>query len=203
MKKVDYKKKLKHLYGPSSKKIVIVEVPPMNYFMVDGEGGPAAESYQQAIEALYGLSFTVKLNVKKGVGPDYTVMPLEGLWWAKDITAFSADRKDEWQWKMMIMQPDHVTAKHVNAATKQLREKKNPLALDKIRFESYHEGPSVQILHIGPYDDEGPTIAQMHKFIDENGYQLHMKHHEIYLSDPRRSKPEKLKTVLRQPITKT
>ena len=203
MKKVDYKKKLKHLYGPSSKKIVIVEVPPMNYFMVDGEGGPAAESYQQAIEALYGLSFTVKFDVKKGVGLDYTVMPLEGLWWAKDITAFSADRKDEWQWKMMIMQPDHVTAKHVNAATKQLREKKNPLALDKIRFESYHEGLSVQILHIGPYDDEGPTIAQMHKFIDENGYQLHMKHHEIYLSDPRRSKPEKLKTVLRQPITKT
>ena len=203
MKKIDYKKKLKHLYGPSSKKIVIVEVPPMNYFMVDGEGGPAAESYQQAIEALYGLSFTVKLDVKKGVGPDYTIMPLEGLWWAKDITAFSADRKDEWQWKMMIMQPDHVTAKHVNAATKQLREKKNPLALDKIRFESYHEGLSVQILHIGPYDDEGPTIAQMHKFIDENGYQLHMKHHEIYLSDPRRSKPEKLKTVLRQPITKT
>ncbi|HHZ79538.1 MAG TPA: hypothetical protein EYO21_09680 [Candidatus Marinimicrobia bacterium] len=203
MKKVDYKKELKHLYGSSSKKVVIVEVPSMNYFMVDGEGGPAAESYQQAIEALYGLSFTVKLDVKKGVGPDYTVMPLEGLWWAKDITAFSADRKDEWQWKMMIMQPDHVTAKHVNAATKQLREKKNPLALDKIRFESYHEGPSVQILHIGPYDDEGPTIAQMHKFIDENGYQLHMKHHEIYLSDPRRSKPEKLKTVLRQPITKT
>ena len=203
MKKIDYKKKLKHLYGPSSKKIVIVEVPPMNYFMVDGEGGPAAESYQQAIEALYGLSFTVKFDVKKGVGLDYTVMPLEGLWWAKDITAFSADRKDEWLWKMMIMQPDYVTAKHVNAATKQLREKKNPLALDKIRFESYHEGPSVQILHIGPYDDEGPTIAQMHKFIDENGYQLHMKHHEIYLSDPRRSKPEKLKTVLRQPITKT
>ena len=203
MKKIDYKKKLKHLYGPSSKKIVIVEVPPMNYFMVDGEGGPAAESYQQAIEALYGLSFTVKFDVKKGVGLDYTVMPLEGLWWAKDITAFSADRKDEWLWKMMIMQPDYVTAKHVNAATKQLSEKKNPLALDKIRFESYHEGPSVQILHIGPYDDEGPTIAQMHKFIDENGYQLHMKHHEIYLSDPRRSKPEKLKTVLRQPITKT
>lgn len=202
MKKVDYKKELKHLYGSSSKKVVIVEVPSMNYFMVDGEGGPAAESYQQAIEALYGLSFTVKFDVKKGVGLDYTVMPLEGLWWAKDITAFSADRKDEWQWKMMIMQPDHVTAKHVNAATKQLREKKNPLALDKIRFESYHEGPSVQILHIGPYDDEGPTIAQMHKFIDENGYQLHMKHHEIYLSDPRRSKPEKLKTVLRQPITK-
>jgi len=203
MKKVDYKKELKHLYGSSSKKVVIVEVPSMNYFMVDGEGGPAAESYQQAIEALYGLSFTVKFDVKKGVGLDYTVMPLEGLWWAKDITAFSADRKDEWLWKMMIMQPDHVTAKHVNAATKQLREKKNPLALDKIRFESYHEGPSVQILHIGPYDDEGPTIAQMHKFIDENGYQLHMKHHEIYLSDPRRSKPEKLKTVLRQPITKT
>ena len=203
MKKVDYKKELKHLYGSSSKKVVIVEVPSMNYFMVDGEGGPAAESYQQAIEALYGLSFTVKFDVKKGVGLDYTVMPLEGLWWAKDITAFSADRKDEWLWKMMIMQPDYVTAKHVNAATKQLREKKNPLALDKIRFESYHEGLSVQILHIGPYDDEGPTIAQMHKFIDENGYQLHMKHHEIYLSDPRRSKPEKLKTVLRQPITKT
>ena len=203
MKKVDYKKELKHLYGSSSKKVVIVEVPSMNYFMVDGEGGPAAESYQQAIEALYGLSFTVKFDVKKGVGLDYTVMPLEGLWWAKDITAFSADRKDEWLWKMMIMQPDYVTAKHVNAATKQLREKKNPLALDKIRFESYHEGPSVQILHIGPYDDEGPTIAQMHKFIDENGYQLHMKHHEIYLSDPRRSKQEKLKTILRQPITKT
>ena len=103
----------------------------MNYLMVDGEGGPAAESYQQAIEALYGLSFTVKFDVKKkGIGPDYTVMPLEGLWWAKDMTAFSSDRKDEWQWKMMIMQPDQVTAKQVNADTKQLRVQENPAALD-------------------------------------------------------------------------
>jgi|TARA_B100000035_G_C21019782_1_gene563515 hypothetical protein len=204
MKKVDYKKELKHLYGPSSKKFVIVEVPPMNYLMVDGKGDPnTSESYQQAIEALYGLSFTVKFDVKKkGLGPDYTVMPLEGLWWMEGRHDFDADDKDNWSWTSMIMQPDHVSAEHVASATYQLGEKKNPPAMDKIQFESYHEGPSVQILHIGPYDEEGPIITQMHKFIDENGYQLHMKHHEIYLSDPRRSKPEKLKTVLRQPVTK-
>lgn len=126
MKKVDYKKELKHLYGPSSKKFVIVEVPPMNYLMVDGKGDPnTSESYQQAIEALYGLSFTVKFDVKKkGLGPDYTVMPLEGLWWMEGRHDFDADDKDNWSWTSMIMQPDHVSAEHVASATYQLGKRK-------------------------------------------------------------------------------
>ncbi len=131
---------------------------------------------------------------------DYPVMALEGLWWMDDMREFSPDRKDEWKWTAMIMQPDCVTPELVELACADLIEKKNPAAAPKIRFESYHEGLSAQILYFGPYADEGPTIQRLHDFIHESGHQLRGKHHEIYLGNPRRVAPEKLKTVIRQPM---
>jgi len=132
---------------------------------------------------------------------DYVVPPLEGLWWAEDMATFTTREKSEWEWTMMIMVPEWITATIFTDAIEQVRKAKNPVALDKVRLESYHEGLSVQIMHIGSYDDEGPILAEMHSaYIPENGLVRRGKHHEIYLSDPRRVAPEKLKTVLRQPV---
>ena len=139
--------------------------------------------------------------VKRRKEVDYVVMPLEGLWWTEDMTRFTMGNKDAWKWTSMIMQPPYVTQELVQKALKQVEEKRNLPALSKMRFGSFHEGLSVQIMHIGPYSAEGPTIERLHKFIREKGYGLRGRHHEIYLSDPRRSKPGKLKTAIRQPIT--
>lgn len=202
MMKVDFKKELKQLYKPSPKEVVVVDVPEMNFLMIDGVGDPnTAQEYKDAIEALYSVSYALKFMVKKGESAiDYAVMPLEGLWWVDDMTQFSMENKDAWKWTAMIMQPEYVTEGLVNAALRQVEKKKNPPALSKIRFESFHEGLSAQIMHIGPYSAEGPTIERLHNFIKENGYELRGKHHEIYLSDPRRSAPEKMRTVIRQPM---
>ncbi len=203
MSKVDLKKNLKHLYNPSAREVSVVDVPPMNFLMVDGAGDPNVSlEYQQAMEALFSLSYTLKFTVKKSAGVNYVVMPLEGLWWTDDPDQFSMTNKDAWKWTAMIMQPEHVTPGLFEEALAEVRQKKNLPALDKVRFETYHEGLSVQIMHIGPYDAEEPTIARLHRFIRDNGYEPNGKHHEIYLSDPRRTAPEKLKTVLRQPIRK-
>ena len=202
MEKMDYKKELKELYKPSAKNAEVVDVPEMNYLMIDGKGDPSKEkSYQQAIEALYAVSYTIKFMIKKGeIGIDYGVLPLEGLWWADDIAAFKEDRRDEWLWTMMIMQPGIVTKKIVDEAITQVKEKKNPAGLDKIRFSTFEEGKSAQIMHIGPFSEEGPTIEKLHAFISENNSKLRDKHHEIYLTDIRRARPEKWKTIIRHPI---
>lgn len=205
MTKLDLKKDQKQFYNPSKKDIESVDVPSMNFLMVDGEGDPnTAQSYREALEALYAVSYTVKFASKTGAGVDYVVMPLEGLWWAKDMAAFDPQTtdKDAWLWTAMLRQPDHVTGEMIQAAVEEAGGKKDLAALPKLRFEPYHEGLSVQIMHIGPYAAEGPTIARMHAFIEENGYRRSGKHHEIYLSDPRRAAPEKLKTVIRQPMQK-
>jgi len=153
------------------------------------------------VEALYSVSYALKFLIKKGAtGVDYGVMPLEGLWWVDDMAEFSVDNKGIWKWTVMIMQPEFVTKELVDKALEEVEKKKNLPALSKIRFESYHEGQSAQIMHIGPFSAEGPTIEKLHGFIKEKGYSLRGKHHEIYLSDPRRTAPEKMKTVLRQPI---
>jgi hypothetical protein len=201
MSKIDFKKELKHLYQPPTKKFEVVDVPPMKFLMIDGHGDPnTAQGYQDAVEALYAVSYKLKFMSKKELGKDYVVPPLEGLWWAEDMEMFTTKRdKSAWDWTMIIMQPEWITQEMVEEAAKQV-EKKGLPALSKLRLETYHEGLSVQILHIGSYDDEGPTIARMHAFIDENGYEPAGKHHEIYLSDPRKVAPEKLKTVLRQPV---
>jgi hypothetical protein len=204
MAKIDLKKELKQLYRPSAKKVVVVDVPEMNFLMIDGSGDPnTAQEYQDAVETLYAVSYFLKFMVKKGeTGIDYAVMPLQGLWWADDMRDFSVGNKDVWKWTVMIMQPEYVTLDLLEEALPQVEKKKNPPALSKVRFESYHEGLAVQIMHLGPFSAEGPTIQRMHDFATENGYELRGKHHEIYLSDPRRAAPEKMKTVLRQPVSK-
>jgi hypothetical protein len=203
MDKIDYKKEFKHLYRPSSRKVEVVEVPKWNYLMIDGEGDPnTSQSFRDAIEVLYPLSYTLKFMIKKGeIGVDYGVLPLEGLWWADDMSSFSEGDKDKWKWTLMIMQPDLVTEELVHEAIEQVKTKKNPLALPLVRFESFTEGRAAQIMHIGPFSEEGPTIEKVHSFIEENGSQRRGKHHEIYLSDIRRAAPEKWKTIVRQPMS--
>ncbi len=203
MQKIDFKKELKHLYKPSFKEVAVVEVPPMNYLMIDGEGNPnTSQSYQDAIEALYPLSYTLKFMVKKSnLEIDYGVMPLEGLWWADDMSSFSADNKNEWQWTMMIMQPGLITSEMVKVATEQVQKKKNPVALPLVRFEEFSEGKTAQIMHLGPFSEEGPTVDKLHSFIESSGNQLAGKHHEIYLSDIRRAAPKNWKTIIRQPMS--
>jgi hypothetical protein len=203
MQKIDYKKEFKHFYKPSAKKADVVEVPKWNYLMIDGEGNPnTSQSFQDAIDVLYPLSYTLKFMIKKGeAGIDYGVLPLEGLWWADDMTSFSIDDKDCWKWTLMIMQPDLVTEELVRKAIEQVKAKKNPTSLPLVRFESFEEGKSAQIMHIGPFSEEGPTIERVHSFIEENGSKRRGKHHEIYLSDIRRAVPEKWKTIIRQPMS--
>ena len=199
MSKVDFKKELKHLYNPP-KKFSIVDVPEMQFLMVDGHGDPnTAQSYKDAIETLYAVAYTLKFSSKNGLEKDYVVPPLEGLWWAENMETF-ADDKSRWDWTAMIMTPTWITQNLFDDAVSQVRAVKNPAALDLLRLNTYAEGKSAQIMYLGTYADEGPTIAAMHEFIEAQGYMLHGKHHEIYLSDPRRTAPEKLKTVIRQPI---
>ena len=201
MAKIDFKKKLKHLYQPGAKEVVLVDVPTMNFLMVDGEGDPnTAPAYAAAIEALFGVSYTVKFLVKKGaLAIDYGVLPLESLWWTEDMSKFSAADKSSWKWTAMIMQPDFVTQEMIRAAILEVTRKKKPAAIAKVRFEAFPEGTSAQILHVGPFSEEGPTIAKVHAFIDARGRRTG-KHHEIYLSDIRKAKPAAWKTVVRQPM---
>jgi hypothetical protein len=204
MKKIDFKKELKYLYYASSKEVKIIKVPEMKFLMIDGEGDPnTSKDFQIAVEALYSLSYTLKFMIKKDkVAIDYGVLPLEGLWWMDDMTKFSMENKDDWKWTMMIMQPKYVNVKLVHQATEQVSRKKELPSLEKVRFESFNEGLSAQILHIGTYDSEEPTIKGLHKYVKDNDYELRDKHHEIYLNDPGRTAPEKMKTILRQPIRK-
>jgi hypothetical protein len=203
MEKIDYKKQLKHLYGPSAKKVEIVEVPQMNFLMVDGEGDPnTSKSFSGAIEALYPVSYTLKFMIRKGeTGVDYGVLPLEALWWSDDMSAFTTGNKDAWKWTLMIMQPEFITPSLVEKAMEEVAGKKNPVSLPLVRFESFREGKAAQILHVGPFSEEGPTIEKVHVFIKDSGSHRVGKHHEIYLSDIRRAAPEAWKTVVRQPMS--
>ena len=204
MTKTDFKKELKHLYQPSKKEFQVVEVPDLKFFKVDGHGDPnSAQEYTDAIEALYAVSYKTKF-LSKMKEQDYVVPPLEGLWWADDMETFSTVRdKSQWLWTMMIMVPDWITDDMVAEARMEVNKKKDLPALEKLRWEIYQEGLCVQILHLGSYDDEGPILARLHKkWIPEQGYVFNGLHHEIYLSDPRRVEPGKLKTILRQPIYK-
>jgi hypothetical protein len=203
MRKLDLKKDLKHLYLPSAKEVTVVRVPRFNYLTIDGAGDPnTSEEFRGAIQALYAVAYTLKFMIKKEKKIDYPVMALEGLWWTDDMANFSAENKSAWKWRLMILQPGVVTKAFFKKALREAKEKKGFPALDTIRFEPYHEGLSVQILHVGTYAEEGPTIEKLHAFARQRGYDLSGKHHEIYLSDPRRVKPEKMKTVIRQPIQK-
>lgn len=202
MVKINFRKELKHLYNSSINEFKIVDVPEMNSLTVDGFGDPnTAKDYTDAIQALYTVSYTLKFIIKRGeTAVDYGVMPLEGLWWGDDMTQFSEDNKDQWKWTAMIMQPKYVTRDLLELALIEVKKGKSLPALPKVRFCSFCEGLASQIMYIGPYSKEGSTIKRLHEYIKENGYDLSGKHHEIYLSDPRRSSPEKLKTIIRQPM---
>jgi hypothetical protein len=206
--KLDLQKELKHLYAPSAKTIELVDVPRFRYAMVDGqlEPGQAPETslaFQDAMQALYGISFTLKFmsKLRKSNPVDYKVMALEGLWWT-DARGFSFDKSEPWQFTLMIMQPEHITRKMYQEALQKLQDKKDNPALSRLRFEGFHEGLCIQTMHVGPYDQEPATIARMKSFAEESELLFRGKHHEIYLGDPRRCKPERLKTVLRQPVQK-
>jgi hypothetical protein len=201
MPKIDFKKSQKDFYLPSAKEISVVDVPAMNFLMIDGQGDPAkAKEYGEAIEALFGTAYTLKFMIKKSGGPDYAVPPFESLWWADDMNVFMNGKRDEWKWTAMIRQPDFVTKAQVKQALELVKEKKDPVALPKMRFESFREGPSVQLMHIGPFSAEGPNILRLHDRIKADGHRLKGKHHEIYLNDFRKTDPKKLKTVIRQPF---
>lgn len=201
MQKIDLKKELKHLYQPSAKEVVQVEVPTFQFLMIDGEGDPnTSQEYAQAVEALFSVSYTAKFMVKKGMlGIDYAVMPLEGLWWADDMSAFTTNDKSKWHWTMMMMQPHFVANEVIEAAICEVKKKKGLPAANKLRLEPFSEGLCAQVLHIGPFADEGPTIERLHSFIDTRTGR-DGKHHEIYLSDIRRADPAKWKTIIRQPM---
>lgn len=204
MKKIDLKKEYSNLYKAPAKKIEIVTVPKLNYLMVDGQGDPNnSVQFQQAIEALYSVSYTLKFMVKKGEQQfDYGVMPLEGLWWTDDMNNFSMESKAAWKWTLMILQPDFITEPLVEKAKELASKKKELPLLEALRFESMEEGLCAHILYIGPYNEEPPTIVKLHDFIKGSGYKLRGKHREIYLNDMRRTAPERLKTIIRQPIIK-
>jgi hypothetical protein len=203
LKKLDLKKDLKYLYQPSAAEVELLRVPRFNYLMIDGEGDPnKSQLFQDATQALYTAAYTLKFMIKKEEGVDYPVIALEGLWWMEDMSQFSMENRTAWKWTLMILQPAIVTKAVFKKAMKQAMEKKELAALANIRLEPYAEGLSVQIMHVGPYAEEGPTVRKLHAAAREHGCQLRGKHHEIYLGDPRKTKPEKLKTVIRQPIQK-
>jgi hypothetical protein len=200
--KFDLKKTMPDYFKARSEAFTLVKFTKYNYLMVDGKGDPnTALEYTEAIELLYGVSYTLKFLSKKETGIDYVVPPLEGLWWAEDMSTFQRREKSKWSWTMMITVPHEVSKTLVKKAFREFSEKKPAADLSKLRFDSLIEGTSVQVLHIGPYDAEGPILSKLHnEYMVENNYAFNGKHHEIYLSDPRKSAPSKLKTILRQPI---
>jgi len=203
MDKVDFKRESKHLYQPSGKDFSLVDVPDMQFLLVDGHGDPnTAQSYAEAVEALYAVAYKLKFTSKQQLDRDYGVLPLEGLWWADNMDSFTASLdKSQWDWTMMIMQPEWITGEMVGEITAVIQKQKSLPALPLLRLETYHEGLSAQIMHTGSYADEAPTLHRLHhEFMPASNLTFNGKHHEIYLSDPRRVAPEKLKTVLRQPV---
>jgi hypothetical protein len=201
VQKTDLRRELKHLYQPSAKSIAEVQVPPLTYLMVDGRGDPnSSADYAAAVEALFAVSYTAKFMLKKGPEKrDYAVMPLEGLWWAEDLTAFHTGDRANWQWTMMILQPSFVPQAVIRAAMTEAMAKKRLPAIAKLRIEEFEEGRCAQILHVGPFTTEGPTIERLHAHIEARSG-LRGKHHEIYLTDIRRADPSRWKTVIRQPM---
>ena len=201
MEKIDLKKELKHLYQASAKEAAQVEIPTFKFLMVDGEGDPnTSQEYAEAVEALFSVSYTAKFTVKNETrARDYAVMPLEGLWWADDMSVFTANEKSKWKWTMMIMQPSFVADAVVEASIAEVRRKKALPGIDRLRLASFTEGRCAQILHVGPFSEEGPTIERLHEFIDARARRTG-KHHEIYLTDIRRADPKNWRTIIRQPM---
>jgi hypothetical protein len=201
MKKLDLKKDMKKLYAPSAKEVELVRVPKLSFAMIDGKGRPNnSKEFQNAIQALYSVSYTVKFKFKFGKNIEYPVMALEGLWLMNNGQPFDKTRRSEWNWTLMIMQPKLITKALLTHAIKDVNDKKGIDSLDSIRLEQFAEGVAIQIMHLGPYSAEAETIQKLDSFAKERGLEMSGKHHEIYLSDPRRVKPERMKTILRHPV---
>jgi hypothetical protein len=197
---VDLRRELGPLYG-ARREPAVVEVPTLSYLMIDGKGDPnVSRDYADAVEALFSLSYTMKFALKRASGFDFRVMPLEGQWWCEDMRRFSVDDKQAWSWTMMILQPPEIDAKLVEECRGTLALKKSLRALGKVRYASLEEGLCAQVLHVGPFTDEGPAVERLHAFIETQGAKLSGKHHEIYLSDIRRAAPAKWRTIIRQPM---
>jgi hypothetical protein len=198
---IDLRRERSALYS-ASREPAFVDVPELPYLMIDGHGDPnTAAGYAAAVQALYSIAYTIRFGLKRRPEPvDAPVMPLEGLWWTPDLATFSTDDKSAWDWTLLIAVPGLVTADVVDAARAAASRKHPGAPLDAVRLEPFAEGQCAQVLHIGPYRDEGPTVAALHAFVAEHGYALAGKHHEIYLGDPRRSAPDKLRTIVRQPV---
>lgn len=201
--KYDVKRALKQFYAPRNTDWELVDVPGLRFLAVDGHGDPnTSDTYRHAVEALYSVAYTVKFASRNDLGRDFVVGPLEGLWWADDNNDFLARRKDDWQWRLLIHLPDWITGDLLDDAKRTALAKKGLPAIPSVRPETLHEGTSAQALHIGSYDDETPLLARLHdEYLPAHGLRERGLHHEIYLSDPRRVAPAKLRTILRQPVT--
>jgi len=197
----DVKRELKRIYAPRNTDWALVDVPEQRFLAIDGHGDPnTSAEYARAVEALYAVAYTIKFASKDN-GRDLVVAPLEGLWWAENPEVFTTRAKDSWNWRMLISQPDWVTDDMIAEAKDVAKKKKGLPAIAGVRRETLHEGTCAQVLHIGPYDDEGPVLARLHDtWLAENGLRMSGLHHEIYLGDPRRADPAKLRTILRQPV---
>lgn len=200
---VDLKRELAEVYTAGATP-VLVQVPELRFLMIDGHGDPnTSPDYTAALEALYTVAFTIRFALKRGpAAVDAPVMPLEGLWWVPDMATFSVEDKASWDWTMMIALPPQATSDAVAGARAAAAKKKSLETIGRVREERLAEGLAAQVLHRGPYRDEGPTVERLHRFIEAQGCDLAGKHHEIYLGDPRRTAPEKLRTIIRQPVAR-
>jgi hypothetical protein len=204
--KLDLSKQFKELYFPPTTPVLAV-VPPLDFLVIDGRGAPGGGAFQDALQALYGAAYTLKFSTKsRDPSRDWKVMPLEALWWVEGVEslglqAVDESRKDDWEWQALIAQPDYVTAAMLDGAREELRRKKKDVpTLADLRLERIDEGRCAQVMHVGPYDAERPTIEALHAFIAAQGLRVTGHHHEIYLGDPRRTAAERLRTVIRYAV---
>lgn len=201
MQKIDFKKQLPEIYNPKNIEFATINIPKMKFLKIDGKGNPNdSDEYQKTVEWLYSISYGIKFECKKKLEIDYVVPPLEGIWWSENMDDFVTRNKENWQWTMMLMLPDFISDDLCEFGLNKAKAKLG-IPPSNLRFEVFEEGLCLQALHIGSYDDETPKLHKLHHEImpaadlDFNGH-----HHEIYLSDPRKTAPEKLKTILRQPV---
>lgn len=198
--KVDQPGEVRELYRARPEP-VIVDVPEMAFLMIDGCGDPNVDpGFQEAIQALYAVAYTAKFTNRRAGGEDFRVMPLEALWWTSESSPFADAASRDWSWTLMLMQPDHVSAELVEHARETASDRRPLDAIARVRLERFEEGRAAQVLHVGPYAAEAPTIERLHAFIGQSGLHPRGRHHEIYLGDPRRAAPERLKTIIRQPV---
>ena len=198
----DIKRELKQCYAPKNTDWALVDVPAQRFIAADGSGDPnTSAGYARAVEALYAVAYTIKFASKADLGRDFVVGPLEGLWWSDDPEVFITREKDAWQWRMLISQPDWISDDFIEEAKRAALAKKGLPAIAEVRRESLKEGTCAQLLHVGPYDDEGPALARLHhEYLAAHDLRMSGHHHEVYLGDHRRTEPAKFKTVLRQPV---